>query len=72
MGGNFYVLNAANGEKLWGRKIGGAIGGGVITYTANGAQRVAVATGFTSIVWPTEVVTGKISILGLGDAGASK
>jgi alcohol dehydrogenase (cytochrome c) len=67
MGGNFYVLNAANGEKLWGRKIGGAIGGGVITYTANGAQRVAVATGFTSILWPTEVVTGKISILGLGD-----
>ena len=68
MGGNFYVLDAANGERLWGQKIGGAIGGGVITYTANGAQRVAVATGFTSILWPTAVVTGKIVILGLGDA----
>jgi alcohol dehydrogenase (cytochrome c) len=44
----------------------------VITYTANGAQRVAVATGFTSILWPTEVVTGKIVILGLGDATASQ
>ncbi len=68
MGGNFYVLDAANGERLWGQKIGG----GVITYTANGAQRVAVATGFTSILWPTEVVTGKIVILGLGDATASQ
>jgi alcohol dehydrogenase (cytochrome c) len=72
MGGNFYVLDAANGQRLWGQKIGGAIGGGVITYTADGVQRVAVATGFTSIVWPTEVVTGKIVILGLGNATASQ
>jgi alcohol dehydrogenase (cytochrome c) len=71
MGGNFYVLNALNGQRLWGQKIGGAIGGGVITYLANGTQKIAVATGFTSIVWPTEVVTGKISILGLSDAVTS-
>ena len=37
MGGNFYALDATTGQKLWGKKIGGAIGGGVITYTANGA-----------------------------------
>jgi alcohol dehydrogenase (cytochrome c) len=72
MGGNFYAVDAATGQRLWGQKIGGAIGGGVITYTANGAQRIAVATGFTSILWPTEVVTGKIVILGLGDATASQ
>jgi alcohol dehydrogenase (cytochrome c) len=72
MGGNFYVLDAANGQRLWGQKIGGAIGGGVITYNANGAQRIAVAAGFTSILWPTEVVTGKIVILGLGDVSASR
>ena len=47
MGGNFYALNAANGEKLWGQHLGGAIGGGVITYTADGAQKVAVAVGVT-------------------------
>ena len=45
-GGNFYALDAANGQRLWGQKIGGAIAGGVITYTANGLQKVAVATGF--------------------------
>jgi alcohol dehydrogenase (cytochrome c) len=63
--GNFYALDATSGERLWGHKIGGAIGGGVITYTTDGVQKVAVATGFTSIVWPTAVVTGKIVILGL-------
>lgn len=72
MGGNFCVLDAANGQRLWGQKIGGAIGGFAITYTANGAQKVAVATGFTSILWPTEVVTGKIVILGLGDTPVSQ
>lgn len=71
MGGNFYALDATNGQRLWGEKIGGAIGGGVITYTANGVQKVAVAVGFTSILWPTEVVTGKIVILGLGETSAS-
>ena len=65
MGGNFYVLDTANGRKLWGQKIGGAIGGGVITYSVNGTQKVAVAKGLTEILWPTEITTAKVSILGL-------
>jgi len=65
MGGNFYALDAANGRKLWGNKIGGAIGGGVITYTADGQQKVAVATGLTEILWPTDIVTAQVVILGL-------
>ena len=65
MGGNFYALAATDGRKLWGEKIGGGIGGGVITYSIAGNQRVAVAVGFTSILWPTEVTTGKVVILGL-------
>ncbi len=68
MGGNFYVVDATDGRKLWGRKIGGAIGGGVITYTAGGAQKVAVATGLTEVLWPTEITTAKVSILGV-DSG---
>ena len=48
VGGIFYALDAANGQRLWGQKIGGAIAGGVITYTANRLQKVAVATGFIS------------------------
>jgi alcohol dehydrogenase (cytochrome c) len=71
MGGNFYALDADDGKRLWGRKIGGAIGGGVITYTVEGVQKVAVATGFTSILWPTEVVTGKVVVLGLADGATT-
>jgi alcohol dehydrogenase (cytochrome c) len=70
VGGNFYALDAATGQKLWGQKIGGAIGGGVITYTVNGAQKVAAATGYVSPAFPTEIRRAKISILGVeGEAG---
>ena len=40
-------------------------GGGVITYMAGQSQRVAVATGLTEILWPTEITTAKVSILGV-------
>ena len=63
MGGNFYALDANDGHKLWGQKIGGAVGGGVITYMAGQSQRIAVATGLTEILWPTEITTAKVSIL---------
>ena len=65
MGGNFYVLDAANGQKLWSQYMGGAIGGGVVTYSIHGKQRIAVAKGLTEILWPTEITTAKVSILGL-------
>jgi alcohol dehydrogenase (cytochrome c) len=65
MGGNFYALDATDGRKLWGQKIGGAVGGGVITYAVNGTQKVAAAHGLTEILWPTEITTAKVSILGL-------
>jgi alcohol dehydrogenase (cytochrome c) len=65
MGGNFYALDASTGARLWGAKIGGAIGGGVIAYNAGSGQRIAVAAGFTAIVWPTEITTGKVFVLGV-------
>ena len=70
IGGNFYALDAANGEKLWGQDLGGAIGGGVITYAAGGAQKVAVAAGFTHLAWPTKIVKAKVVVLGLDDAAS--
>lgn len=72
LGGNFYALDSATGEKLWGADLGGAIGGGIITYTANGAQKIAVASGFTHIAWPTKVVTAKVVVLGLEQTAASR
>lgn len=65
MGGNFYALDVDTGRKLWGGKIGGAVAGGVITFTTPKGQRVAAATGLTEVLWPTEITTAKVSIMGL-------
>jgi alcohol dehydrogenase (cytochrome c) len=70
LGGNFYALDAGNGQKLWGQELGGAIGGGVITYTVGGAQKIAVAAGFTHPGWPTKIVSAKIVVLGLDSTAA--
>ncbi|MFL9928870.1 PQQ-binding-like beta-propeller repeat protein [Paraburkholderia sp. RL18-103-BIB-C] len=68
LGGNFYALDSSTGQKLFGQVLGGGggIGGGIITYTAGGEQKVAVAAGFTMVAWPTKPVTAKVVILGLG------
>jgi alcohol dehydrogenase (cytochrome c) len=65
MGGNFYALDAASGKKLWSTDLGGAIGGGVITYDTGQGQKVAVAAGMTSPIWPTPKINGKVVLLGL-------
>src|SRR6516165_8206849 len=65
LGGNFYAIDAATGQKLWGQKIGGAIGGGVITYTVNGTQKVAVTTGYVAPAFPAEIRRARIAILGV-------
>ncbi|HEX4388112.1 MAG TPA: PQQ-binding-like beta-propeller repeat protein [Steroidobacteraceae bacterium] len=70
-GGNFYAVDASSGEKLFWHQMKGAIAGGLITYTVNGAQKVAVTMGMTSPAWPVKAATAKIAILGLeGDAGS--
>ncbi len=72
LGGNFYALDASTGQKLWGQVLGGGgIGGGIITYTAGGSQKIAVADGFTMVAWPTKPATAKVVILGL-DAPPAK
>ncbi len=65
LGGNFYALDAATGKKLWSKDLGGAIGGGVISYDTGVGQKIAVAAGMSSPIWPTAKVNGKIVVLGL-------
>lgn len=65
MGGNFYAFDSATGAKLWSQNLGGAIGGGVITYDTGKGQKIAVSAGMTSPIWPTQKVTGRIVVLGL-------
>lgn len=71
MGGNFYAVDAASGQKLWGRNLRGAIAGGVITYALDNVQYVAVAAGFISPGWPVSIRTSKVVILGLDGATTS-
>src|SRR5262249_42405416 len=56
----------------WGQKIGGAIAGGVITFTVNGTQEVAGATGYVSPAVPTEIRRARMAILGIGGETGSK
>jgi outer membrane protein assembly factor BamB len=65
VGGTFYAFDAGSGKKLWSKDLGGAIGGGVITYDTGVGQKIAVAAGMTSPIWPTTKTTAKIVVLGL-------
>ncbi|MDB6159399.1 MAG: hypothetical protein JWO04_3105 [Gammaproteobacteria bacterium] len=65
MGGHFYVLNTKSGDTVWSTNLGGALAGGVITYDTGLGQKIAVAVGMTSPIWPTAKVNGKIVVLGL-------
>ena len=65
LGGNFSAFETASGKKLWSMDLGGAIAGGVITYDTGGGQKIAVAAGMTSPIWPTPKINGKVVVLGL-------
>lgn len=58
--GDFMALNARDGRTLYQFRTGGAIAGGVVTYSVGGQQFVAVASGNASrSIWST---TGSASI----------
>ena len=43
----------------------------MITYAVNGVQKIAVATGYISPAFPTEIRRAKIAILGVeGETGS--
>ncbi|MDE2435658.1 MAG: PQQ-binding-like beta-propeller repeat protein [Sphingomonadales bacterium] len=65
IGGNFYVLNASDGAKLWSHHFDGALAGGIITYNAGAGQRIALSSGMSHPLWPVEPRTGKVVILGM-------
>jgi len=64
--GHFYAFDAKSGAPLWQAETGGGIGGGVISFTApSGAQRIAVATGLISPLWPTPKAHARLVVYGL-------
>lgn len=51
MSGNAFAFDAATGKQLWHVQLDGAPGGGLITYTVEGHQRIAIVSGTNSPVF---------------------
>jgi alcohol dehydrogenase (cytochrome c) len=65
LAGNVFALDERSGNKLWSVNTGQPAGGGVVSYRAGGHQRIAVAVGVNSPIWPTKGDTGRIVVYGL-------
>jgi len=66
IGGNAFAFDAASGKSLWTMKLDGGLGGGLITYTTGGHQRVAIVSGTNSPVFDLAPKgSAKIYIFGL-------
>jgi alcohol dehydrogenase (cytochrome c) len=65
MAGTLVALDAESGEELWSTSTGGALGGGIISYAADGKQRIAVASGMVSPIWPTPKVNARLIVYGV-------
>ncbi len=65
LNGDVLALDGDNGNVIWRDATSAAIGGGVISYQAGGHQRIAVAAGMTSRVWPVKPAAARIVIYGL-------
>ncbi len=70
LNGDLHAFDAVNGAKLATVSVGGPIGGGIVSYAAGEgnagpSQRIAVASGMNSPIWPWKGGTAKITVLGL-------
>ena len=59
-----YLLGGM-GAVLWSLDSGQSIGGGIVSYAVGGRQRVAVAMGMKSPIWPGAAEQSRIQVFGL-------
>ena len=62
--GDVFAFDASNGRVLWHDRTE-PNGGGVVSYNAGGRQRIAVASGMKSPIWPTQPKSSRIVVFGL-------
>jgi len=65
LGGNLYAFWSDDGRVLWRQDVGQSIGGGVVSYLAGGKQRIGVAVGMRSPIWPGGSAASRIVVFGL-------
>jgi alcohol dehydrogenase (cytochrome c) len=71
--GHLYAFDASTGKTDWATTTPGGIGGGVVSYTGQaGHQRVAVASGMTSLIWSTPKAMPTVIVYGLSDRTDAK
>jgi alcohol dehydrogenase (cytochrome c) len=63
--GQLFALEAATGKELWRQATGKGMGGGVISYRANGKQHVAAATGMNAGTWNIHAGAGRVVVYAL-------
>jgi len=63
--GDLFALEASTGKELWRHATGKGMGGGVISYRANGKQHVAAATGMNAATWNIHAGTGRVVVYAL-------
>jgi glucose dehydrogenase len=56
--GNFVGLDATTGKELWRFQVGAATSGGAVTYSINGVQYVAIATGGATLPYGSSIPLG--------------
>jgi alcohol dehydrogenase (cytochrome c) len=65
LAGTVYAFDAKTGDVAWKSNVGGAVGGGIISYSVGDKQRIAVAAGMKSVVWPMAKGSAVLVVYGL-------
>jgi alcohol dehydrogenase (cytochrome c) len=63
--GGLRAFDAETGAVLWQLDTGQSIGGGIVSYAVGGRQRIAVASGMKSLIWPGAAQQSRIQVFGL-------
>jgi alcohol dehydrogenase (cytochrome c) len=63
--GHFRAFDAETGAVLYELPTGQSIGGGIVSYSAGGKQRIGVASGMKSGIWPGAATESRIQVFGL-------
>jgi alcohol dehydrogenase (cytochrome c) len=63
--GRFRAFDAESGAVLYELDTGQSIGGGIVSYSAAGRQRIGIASGMKSGIWPGAATESRIQIFAL-------
>jgi len=72
LNGNLLAFDDVSGKVLLQHNAGGPIGGGIVTYTINGKQFIAVAAGMQNGIMMTKSPSSYLVILALPSAGGKQ